>query len=126
MPSPRPVSAVFKGFRTGARSASPVPIRRDRKPSAVELEEAPKELPSAIEKAKHGDGEHKEMKHRLTQVSNRRATITHLAGQSRRQGLHKGAEHAVHGASLPDGDSDERGRLRMNTLGDLEQCQRVG
>ncbi len=33
---------------------------------------------------------------------------------------------AVLGARLPDGDADERGGLRGDTLGDLEQCQRVG
>ena len=108
-----PVAAYDHGSPQGVRRGS--------------LEETPKELPSAIEKAQHGEGEHKEVQRRPTpQVSNRRAAVTHLAGQSRRQGLHKGAEHTVHGASLPNGDSDERGGLRVDTLGDLEQCQRVG
>jgi len=89
------------------------------------LEEAPKNLANAINEVEGLEAEHKEVKARQSaEWKKPRAKITSLAGQMRPLGRYV-TVRAGRGSRLPDGDADERRGFRVDTLGDLEQGQRV-
>ena len=92
---------------------------------SVDLNEAPKELANAINEVEGLETEHKEVKARQSaEWKKLRVKITSLAWQIRRPGRYV-LLRAVRGSRLPDGDADELRGLRVDTLGDFEQCQRV-
>ena len=96
-----------------------------RRSGSVDLQEAPKKVANAINDVEGLEAEHQEVQARQSaEWKQLRATITSVAAQIRPLGRYV-MVRAGRGSRLPDGDADERRGLRADTLGDLEQCQRV-